>query len=206
MNSFCISLSLSLVVALFSFGLPADAQNSAAKPAVKPAADKSEKTAVAKDTAKPAPEPVIENVVSCSAEDLVAKPHEFMGKNVKFNANFFAFSNLALDYKPAFRASKTHLSFLILRGKGHVPLSELKLAMAIPKEKDPDTQLLATLKDGDSLEITGKVFSAALDDPWVEILKLKKLNTDDKDKKADASAKAAESKAPATKPQSGRKN
>lgn len=175
-------------------GAPATKTGATDKPADK-APDKTdkpgEKTAAAgKEATKPTPEPVIENVVPCSPEDLVAKPRDFLGKNVKFNANFFAFSNLALDYKPAYRAAKTHLSFLILRPKSHVPLSELKLAMMIPKEKDPDTQLLATLKDGDSLEITGKVFSTALDDPWVEVLRMKKLNaaSDDKDKKADASA------------------
>lgn len=150
-----------------------------------------DKSVSAKESTKPAPEPVIENVVSCQPEDLVAKPHEYMGKNVKFLGNFFAFSNLGLDYKPAFRSSKTHLSFLILRSKSHVPLSELKLAMAIPKEKDPDTQLLATLKDGDSLEIIGKVFGAALDDPWVEVLRMKRLNTPADDKKADAGPDAA---------------
>lgn len=121
------------------------------------------------------PEPVIENVVSVTPEELVNKPKEFVGKNVKFTANFYAFSNLALDYKPAYRSSKTHLSLLVLKPGSHIPLSELKLAMMIPKEKDPETELLAKLKDGDQVEIIGKEFSAALDDPWVEIFKLKKI-------------------------------
>lgn len=158
--------------------------------------DKSDKTDKAKkdddktkETAK-TPEPVIENVVNCTADDLVEKPHEYLGKNVRFTSPFFAFSNLALDYKPAFRSSKTHISILVSKAKKKVPLSELKLAMMSPKEKDPETQLLATLKEGDSLEITGKVFSTALDDPWVEILKVKKLGGSTDDKKADASGKA----------------
>ena len=132
--------------------------------------DKDKKTETKAETK---PEPVLENVVGVSPDDLVSKPQEFLGKNVKFNANFFAWSNLALDYKPAFRSSKTHVSFLILKPNSHIPLSELKLAMMIPKEKDPEATVFATLKDGDQVELTGKVFSAALDDPWVEIFKLK---------------------------------
>lgn len=142
-----------------------------------------------KEQAK-APEKPIENVVNVNADDLVDKPHEYMGKNVKFTAPFFAFSTLALDYKPAYRSSKTHISLLVARPKKKTPLSELKLAMMTPKEKDPETQLLATLKEGDTLEIIGNVFSTALDDPWVEILKVKKIGGSTDDKKADASSKA----------------
>jgi hypothetical protein len=136
-------------------------------------------------------EPSLENAVAVSPEDLVSKPQEWLGKNVKFTANFFAWSNLALDYKPAFRSSKTHLSFLILKPGSHIPLSELKLAMMIPKDKDPEAALFATLKDGDQVELTGKVFSSALDDPWMEVFKLKKLSSskDDKDKTAQAEGK-----------------
>jgi len=176
------------VVALATF-MAQPAALSAPAPAAKPPA-----TAKPADKAppKPTPEPVLENVVSVNAEDLVGKPQDFLGKNVKFNANFFAFSSLALDYKPAYRSSKTHLSFLVLKPNTHIPLSELKLAMMIPKEKDPESNLLATLKDGDQLELVGKVFSAALDDPWIEVFKLKKLNSasDDKKAAADADSKA----------------
>ncbi|HEY9731493.1 MAG TPA: hypothetical protein V6C89_06250 [Drouetiella sp.] len=154
----------------------------AAKPATtKPAEKAAEKTP--EKTTKPAPEPVIENVQSVNAEQLVDKPHDYLNKNVKFVANFFAFSSLALDYKPALRPAKTHLSFLILKDGSHIPLSELKLAMAIPKEKDAENTLLAKLKDGDQLEVTGKVFSAALDEPWVDVLKLKLLKAAPDDKK-----------------------
>lgn len=142
------------------------------------------------------PEPVLENVVTVIPDELVTKPQEFLGKNVKFNANFFAWSNLALDYKPAFRSSKTHVSFLVLKPNSHIPLSELKLAMMIPKEKDPEGTVFATLKDGDQVELTGKVFSTALDDPWIEVFKLKKLSSssDDKDKDKDKKASAGSGK------------
>ncbi len=148
----------------------------------KPAAEKPVEKAAEK-AAKPTPEPVIENVQSVNAEQLVDKPHDYLNKNVKFVANFFAFSSLALDYKPALRPAKTHLSFLVLKDNSHIPLSELKLAMAIPKEKDAENTLLAKLKDGDQLEITGKVFNTALDEPWVDVLRLKLLKAAPDDKK-----------------------
>jgi hypothetical protein len=159
--------------------------------------DKDKKAASDKKeaAAPPKPEVPIENVVAVQPDDLVAKPHDFLGKNVKFQANFASFTALALDYKPAMKPSKTHLSILIRRPTGSVPLSELKLAMLIPKEKDPDTQLLANLKEGDKIEIIGKVFSAALDDPWVEILRLKKLGgSPDKKEVASGAAKSDDPK------------
>jgi hypothetical protein len=152
------------------------------KPATtKPAEKAAEKTP--EKATKPTPEPVIENVQSVNAEQLVDKPHEYLNKNVKFTSNFFAFSSLALDYKPALRPAKTHLSFLVLKDNSHIPLSELKLAMAIPKEKDPENTLLAKLKDGDQIEITGKVFNTALDEPWVDVLRLKLLKAAPDEKK-----------------------
>jgi hypothetical protein len=192
------SLALLLAAPREAVSAPAAAPAKPKAPAAKPAdkaADKTDK----KETAK-TPEPVIENVVNTTPDELVSKPQEYVGRNVKFNANFFAFSSLALDYKPALRTSKTHLSFLVLRPGSHIPLSELKLAMMMPKEKDPESTLLANLKDGDQLELVGKVFSAALDDPWVEVLKVKKIGgskdkEDDKDKTASADKPDADKKA-----------
>ncbi|MBZ0186971.1 MAG: hypothetical protein K8F91_12060 [Candidatus Obscuribacterales bacterium] len=123
-------------------------------------------------------EAVIANVVDVTADGLVAKPKDYLGKNIKFKANFYAFSSLALNYKPAYRDPKKYISFLVLKSgkESHIPYAELKLAMLIPKDdKDPRNKLLITLKDGDTIEVTGNVFSAALDEPWVDVLKLKKL-------------------------------
>lgn len=134
-------------------------------------------------------EPVITDAVDVTALRLVSKPSNFMGKNVKFKSAFFAFSNLALNYKPAFRSQKKYISFLVYRPKTKIPLSELKLAMKIPKEKDPRNKMLSSLKDGDTVEITGKVFSTALDEPWIDVLNLKKLASAKKkesDKKAES--------------------
>ncbi|MBK9145959.1 MAG: hypothetical protein IPM23_26105 [Candidatus Melainabacteria bacterium] len=156
------------------------AKKGSPEPAKKPAEKKDEKKEEKKADAKEEEykEPVITNAVDVATKDLVDRPKEFLGKNVKFQANFAAFSNLALSYKPAFRDPKKYISILVFRpGKeGHIPYSELKLAMLIPKEeKDPRSKLLAGLKDGDTIEITGNVFSTALDEPWVDILKLKKI-------------------------------
>jgi lysyl-tRNA synthetase class II len=148
---------------------------------------------------KPAAAEVPEIFVDTTPEELVDKPQEYLNKNVKLTAKFFAFSSLALDYKAAMRPSKSYLSFLILRSHSHIPLSELKLALPIPKEKDPENQLIAVLKDGDTIEVSGHVFSAALGEPWVDVQHLKKIATadektaegesEDKDKLTEPSSK-----------------
>ncbi len=130
----------------------------------------------------------IANAVSVTTEDLVNKPQEYLNKTVKFDAKFASFSTLALDYKPALRSSRNYLSFLVYRPNNHVPFSEIKLAMLIPKEKDPETHLLQTLKENDLLEITGHVFACPLDEPWLDVLKIKKLGN------ANAKAETAEDK------------
>ncbi|HEY9787883.1 MAG TPA: hypothetical protein V6D17_21020 [Candidatus Obscuribacterales bacterium] len=137
----------------------------------------------------PEPEPVITNVVDVSPMTLVDKPDEYLNKNVKFSAKFSSFANLALDYKPALRESKKFLSFLVLQPDSHIPLSRLKLAMPIPKESNKEkNQLLQGLKDGDEVEVIGKVFSTALGDPWVDVLKLTKTASAPDDKKEKVSA------------------
>ena len=160
------------------YSAPDKAKTAAEKKAEKKTESKTEKKSESKADKKAeakTPEPVIENVQNVTTEQLVDKPHEWMNKNVKFDAPFHAFSSIALDYKAAMRPSKSYLSFLVLRPNSHVPFSELKLAMAIPKEKDPENAMLAGLKEGDTVEVTGHVFATALDEPWVDVLKLKKI-------------------------------
>lgn len=130
-------------------------------------------------------EPVITDAIDVTTDKLVDAPKNYMGKNIKFKSEFFAFSNLALNYKPALRPQKKFISFLVYRPKSKVPFSELKLAMKIPKEKDPRNKMLSSLQDGDTIEVTGKVFSTALDEPWVDVLNLKKLASAKKDKDKD---------------------
>jgi hypothetical protein len=151
-----------------------------------------------KKDAKPVPEVVIENVITVPAEALTEHASEYLNKNVRFVANFQAYSSLALDYKPAMRPAKTYLSFLVFRNNSKVPLSELKLAMPIPKEDDksPQAKLLSELKEGDQLEVTGKVFACPLDEPWVDVLRIKRLKAavDEKEKEKKASADSSTSK------------
>jgi hypothetical protein len=164
------------------------------KPAAKSSPSKEEK-GENKAESKPAPLPPVENVIDVTTNQLVDKPQEFLNKNIKFSAKFFAYSSLALDYKPAMRSSRTNLSFLILRPEAHVPFAEIKLAMALPKEKDPETTLLASLKDGDQIEVIGKVFATPLDEPWIDVLRLKKLSSADDSKKDDKKLSANETDA-----------
>ncbi|MBX9667139.1 MAG: hypothetical protein K2X93_05945 [Candidatus Obscuribacterales bacterium] len=126
---------------------------------------------------EPEKEVVLTNVNNVSPEQLIEKPKDFLGKNIRFTADFAGFCTLALNYKPAFRPQKTHISFLVRKPDSKVPLSEMKLALPIPKETDKTkNKLLTSLKDGDKLEITGKVFSTALDEPWIDVVAVKRLS------------------------------
>lgn len=209
--AFAAAISLSLTIS----GL-VSIQDSAAAPkagstkkeapaAVKDAKDK-DKDAKDKDAkdkdgkekaeAPAAPEPPLENVQMVTTQELVDAPQKFLHKNVKFCAPFHAYSSLALDYKPALRPAKTHLSFLILRPNSKVPFSEIKLAMPIPKDKDPKNKLLQDLKDGDTIEVAGTVFATALDEPWIDVKQLVKTASapDPKKDKEKDSAKKEDSK------------
>lgn len=166
--------------------------------AEKDAKDKESKDKDAKEKAEaaPAPEPPLENVQSVTTQQLVDNPNQYLHKNVKFTAPFHAYSSLALDYKPALRPSKSYLSFLILRPNSKVPFSEIKLAMPIPKDKDPKNKLLQDLKDGDTIEVAGTVFATALDEPWVDVKQLVKIASapDPKKDKEKESAKKEDTK------------
>lgn len=107
--------------------------------------------------------------------ELLNKPESFIGQQIKFRGEFSSFVTLALDYKPAYRSSKDFLSFTIFRPSTKIPLSELKLAYPIEKAKD--NKMLAELEKGDLIEVYGKVFNAALGEPWVDVLYIKKLKS-----------------------------
>ena len=82
------------------------------------------------------------------------------------------------------RSSSDYIGFLIQRdaGDGHnVPLSEMKLFI-----KRDYAEKFIELDTGDKIQITGKVFSNALGDPWIDVSKitiLQKKANPDKDKK-----------------------
>lgn len=117
------------------------------------------------------------------ATDLVKNPDAYLNKNVKITGIFDKFVTIGLDYKPAFRDSKDYISFLIRKDEiqGHIiPMSELKILIS---RKTAEKQL-AKIESGDKIEIEGKMFSAALGDPWIEACKVtiiaKKEKKDDK--------------------------
>ncbi|MBY0449613.1 MAG: hypothetical protein K2X01_03185 [Cyanobacteria bacterium] len=118
--------------------------------------------------------------------DLVKSPKDFMSKPVRFEATFNSFSNLGLDYKKALRDSRDYVSFLVDRpdiSYHSIPLAELKLIY--PRSK---SEAVINLEAGDKIQVLGKVFSSALNEPWMdveEIQIIKKLKPKDA-KKEDA--------------------
>ncbi len=105
---------------------------------------------------------------------IVDNPSLYLNKTVSFSGEFVSFSSLGLDYKPAFRDGTKYIGILMKRPdvKDHtIPLSELKMFMTrelAEKNIDIDT--------GDTFTLTGKVFSTALGDPWLDITEFKITN------------------------------
>lgn len=99
--------------------------------------------------------------------DVVARPNFYLNKNIKIKAKFDKFSTLGLDYKPAMKSSEKFISFLIQRPDitdHNIPLSELKIFL-----DRTEAEKHIELNSGDVIEFTGKVFSTALGDPWMEV-------------------------------------
>ncbi len=128
--------------------------------------------------------PVIipKDTIDIDCVEMVNDPKKYLNKHVRFKTRFYAFTSLALDYKPAMRSSKDYLSILVLRPDCHTPLSELKLAVPMSKDNTTFNKMLGTLKDGDKIEIVGTQFSMALGDPWVDVIDLKRLEPPKVDK------------------------
>ncbi len=132
-------------------------------PTVKPAAAASKAT-------KPAPKSTIPDSAykNISPLDLVRDPNSYLNDRVSFEATFNGFNPVGLDYKGAMRSSKDYISFLVQRPDvtHHViPLSELKLIF--PRKKAEKS--LLDVQTGDKVAVKGKVFSAALGDPWIDV-------------------------------------
>lgn len=104
---------------------------------------------------------------------VVKSPCSYVGKRINVSARFNKFSTLGLDYKPAMRSSESHISFLIFRPdtNKNIPLSEMKLFV-----KRNLAEKYIELKEGDTIQFSGVVFSDALGDVWVDVDKLDKLN------------------------------
>jgi lysyl-tRNA synthetase class II len=65
------------------------------------------------------------------------------------------------------RERKKYISLTLLRPKTQIPLGELKLAIKINDAQRHE--YLSKIAEGDTVKIKGKVFSAALGEPWVDI-------------------------------------
>lgn len=102
-----------------------------------------------------------------SPVDVVKNPERYLNKDITFNAEFVAFTALGLDYKPAFKDSNKNIGVLIRRNDVYdhvIPLSEMKIFLSRElAEKNME------IEAGDKVKITGRVFSTALGDPWVDV-------------------------------------
>lgn len=113
---------------------------------------------------------------------VVNNPYIYVNKNIQFTAKFNKFSTLGLGYKPALREPQAYIGILINRddvGEHIIPLSEFKMFL-----KRTEAEKLADIETGDSILIKGRVFSAALGDPWMDITEIKILTPKNKDKSA----------------------
>ena len=118
-------------------------------------------------TVTPAGQSNVPSVNFVSPVDVVKNPDKYLNKDITFNTEFVAFTALGLDYKPAFRDSSKYIGVLVRRNDvlDHViPLSEMKIFITREMaEKNVDIEV------GDKVRISGKVFSTALGDPWVDV-------------------------------------
>lgn len=104
--------------------------------------------------------------MTVSPLDVVKCPSNYLNKNITFTAEFVAFTALGLDYKPAYRDASKYIGILIRKPDvtDHtIPYSEMKIFVTRETaEKNMD------IEAGDKIKISGKVFSNALGDPWVD--------------------------------------
>lgn len=119
--------------------------------------------------------------VNVNPLDVVNNPKFYLHKNIRIKGKFDKFSTLGLDYKPAMKSSEDYISFLIQRPDitdHNIPLSELKIFL-----KRTEAEKYIDLNSGDIVEFSGKVFSAALGDPWVEVTQFKVISAATKENK-----------------------
>lgn len=113
--------------------------------------------------------------------NIVANPSKYLQRNVRIKAKFDKFSTLGLDYPPAMRSSEKYISFLIQRPDvvdHNIPLSELKIFL-----KKEVAEKHIDLDAGDEVMFSGKIFSTALGDAWMDVDDFKVTNKLKKDNK-----------------------
>lgn len=111
-----------------------------------------------------------DKIINTTCLNVVASPNKYLNKTVKMQATFDKFSTLGLDYSKALRKSSDYIGILVQRDDvidHNIPLSEMKLFM-----KKEMAQKHIDLDTGDKIEIVARVFSTALNDPWLDIQKL----------------------------------
>ena len=121
------------------------------------------------------------NPIRTTSLGIVKNPQIYLNKSVVMDATFDKFSTLGLDYKPAMRSSDDYIGILIKRDDviDHtIPLSEMKLFL-----KRDLAEKNINLETDDKVQITGKVFSTALGDPWIDITEIKILQKNPKSEK-----------------------
>jgi len=112
--------------------------------------------------------------ISVNPLTVVYNPGRYLHRNIKITGKFDKFSTLGLDYAPAMRSSEKYITFLIQRPdvtNHDIPLSELKIFL----KKDVAEKHI-DLDAGDMVEFTGKIFSTALGDAWMDVDEFKVLN------------------------------
>ena len=137
---------------------------------------------------------VVPEVLKVSPLAIVANPQTYLNKSVTFSGKFVSFTSLGLDYKPAFRDGTKYIGILMQRSDvdDHtIPLSELKMFI-----KRDYAKKFVDIDLGDTFSVTGKIFSTALGDPWMDITEFKITNKLKKetDEKIDNQVKSTKSK------------
>lgn len=124
-----------------------------------------------------------------NALDVVASPSKYLNKFITVKGKFDKFSTLGLDYEPAMRSSEDYITFLIQRPDvvdHNIPLSEMKIFL-----KRTEAEKHIDLDAGDEIEFSGKVFSNALGDVWMDAEKFTVLTQKTKEETSSEKAPAA---------------
>lgn len=119
-----------------------------------------------------------------NALDVVVSPSKYLNKTITIKGKFDKFSTLGLDYEPAMRSSEDYITFLIQRPDitdHNIPLSEMKIFL-----KRAEAEKHIDLDAGDEIEFSGKVFSNALGDVWMDAEKFTVLTQKSKSEKTPA--------------------
>lgn len=115
-----------------------------------------------------------------NALSVVSNPNRYLRRNIRIKGKFDKFATLGLDYAPAMRSSEKYITFLIQRPditNHNIPLSELKIFL-----KKEVAEKHIDLDAGDEVEFTGRIFSTALGDAWMDVDDFKVVNKINKDK------------------------